>query len=123
MNNSQTTQQQTWETYVSSWKAANSAEMQSIFTNCLAESCQYNDPLTQTNGHAELSGYITSLHQQIPGVHFVTSYFQAHNNRSIAKWEMRMGDGTPLTDGVSYGEYGEDGVLVSMSGFFELPQA
>lgn len=116
-------QQQTWEKYVSAWKVESSAEMQAIFANCLAPTCQYNDPLTQTNGWDELSNYITGLHQQIPGVHFVTHYFQTHNNRSIAKWKMQMGDGTPLTDGVSYGEYDENGLLVSMSGFFEMPQA
>ncbi len=116
------THQVIWEKYAASWKAESSVERQAIFASCLTPTCQYSDPLVQTNGWDELATYMENLQQQVPGVHFVTSYFQSHHDRSIAKWEMRSGDNTPITQGVSYGEFNEDGMLVSMSGFYELPQ-
>ena len=63
------------------------------------------------------------FHQQVPGGHFATTYFLAHHDVSIAKWNMVNGDGTIIGDGVSYGHYNEEGALVAMTGFFEtLPQ-
>ena len=43
----------------------------------------------------------------------------AHNDKSIAKWDMCDGDGKVLMEGISYGEYNESGKLVSMTGFYE----
>lgn len=111
----------TWETYVSSWGVETSNEKRVLFKLCLDPSCKYNDPLIKTQGWDELETYMLDFHQQIPGGHFITTYFLAHSNKSIAKWEMRDGDNNMMGDGISYGEYNEDGKLVLMTGFFETP--
>lgn len=113
----------TWETYVLSWQTARSAEKRALFKQCLDSACRYNDPLITTKGWDELEAYMLDFHRQIPGGHFVTTYFLAHNNKSIARWEMHSGENIMLGDGISYGEYNQDGKLVSMTGFFEPPQA
>lgn len=109
----------TWETYAAAWKAETAAEKQALFERCLDPSCVYTDPLQQTRGWAALIDYMLDFHQQIPGGHFVTRYFLAHHDVSIARWEMRGGDGSPLGDGISYGVYNPQGLLVGMTGFFE----
>lgn len=111
----------TWETYTSSWKAESADNKRAIFEECLDVECIYNDPLIKTIGWDKLVAYMLDFHQQIPGGHFVTNYFLAHNNQSIAKWEMKNGENSVVGEGISYGKYNENGKLVSMTGFFETP--
>lgn len=119
MNN---TFEQTWETYVASWKAETEAEKRPLFQQALAPACNYNDPLANTTGYDELLAYMQQFQQQIPGGHFVTTHFMSHSNKSIATWQMKNGDGMILGDGISYGEYNENGLLTAMTGFFETPE-
>lgn len=110
-----------WERYVAAWKAQNAEEKRRLYATCLSPGCTYTDPLIQTKGWAELEAYMMNFHEQIPGGHFVTEYFLAHHGRSIARWRMVAGDGTPLGEGISYGEYDEHARLTSMTGFFDTP--
>ena len=112
----------TWETYVSTWNVDDAAQKRALFTQCLDPACRYNDPLINTHGWDELETYMLDFHQKIPGGHFVTTYFLAHSNKSIAKWEMRNADNIVLGDGISCGEYHKNGKLIAMTGFFETPQ-
>lgn len=111
----------TWETYASSWNTASEGERRRLFEASLNGSCRYTDPLARTEGWDALADYMRQFQSQIPGGHFVTTYFMAHNGKSIAKWEMRDGADTPLGDGISYGEYDADGKLIAMTGFYETP--
>ena len=114
---------QTWETYVKSWKVETAEEKHALLKQCMSSNNKYNDPVIQTNGQTALTEYMLDFHQQIPGGHFVTTYFLAHSNKSIARWEMRNNEGQKITDGISYAEYNENGKLISETGFFELPAA
>jgi hypothetical protein len=113
--------QTTWEKYVSAWKVTTANEKAAALRTSVAPSCVYKDPSTVASGHEELVAYMLALHQQIPAGHFVTTYFLAHHDASIAKWNMVNGAGEVIGDGVSYGQYNEHGLLVAMTGFFELP--
>ncbi len=113
--------QATWEKYVSAWKAITAKEKSDVLRNSVVAACVYTDPATIARGHEELIAYMLGFHQQVPGGHFVTTYFLAHHNVSIAKWNMVSGDGAVIGDGVSYGQYNEQGELVAMTGFFETP--
>lgn len=110
-----------WDTYTSAWKASGQGAKLAALLASTNSACEYRDPLAHTVGQQALVDYMLSLHNQLPGAHFETTHFQAHHGRSIAKWNMCAGDGTVLSDGVSFGEYGADGLLLSMSGFFETP--
>lgn len=111
----------TWETYVSAWKLLDAKARSGALSTSVAEHAVYRDPLCQAEGHGPLIEYMNGFHEQVPGGHFETTYFQAHHDRSIAKWNMRNGQGLVLGEGVSYGEYDAEGKLVSMIGFFETP--
>jgi hypothetical protein len=116
-----TDKQTTWEKYVSAWKGATAKAKTDALRQSVAATCVYTDPATIANGHEELITYMLAFHQQVPGGHFVTTYFLAHHDVSIAKWNMVSGDGVVIGDGVSYGQYNEQGMLITMTGFFETP--
>lgn len=111
-----------WETYTSAWKAETAAQKHEIFKHCLAPEAVYTDPLALTKGWGELTEYMLEFHQQIAGGHFVTNYFLAHHDKSIAKWDMLTGDGTKVGEGISYGHYNAEGKLTAMTGFYQTPQ-
>jgi hypothetical protein len=110
-----------WETYASAWKAEGAAAKRAVLARSVAANGVYRDPLAECKGHEALIAYMLEFHQQVPGGHFATTYFLAHHGRSIAKWNMLSQDGQKIGDGVSYGEYGPDGQLVAMTGFFDPP--
>lgn len=115
--------QKTWETYTSSWKAKTANAKRALFEKCLDPKNIYTDPLAKATTWDDLIAYMLDFHQQIPGGHFVTTYFQAHNNKSIARWEMKNGDGVIMGDGISYAEYNDEGRITSETGFFESPES
>jgi hypothetical protein len=79
----------------------------------------YKDPITIAAVYEELIDYMLAFHQQVPGGHFVTTYFLAHHDVSVSKWNMVSGDGAIIGEGISYGQYNEQDLLVTMTGFFE----
>jgi len=113
--------QRTWECYVSAWKEATADGKAAALRRSASPACVYQDPLTIASGHDQLIAYMQDLHRQVPGAHFITTWFLAHHDVSIAKWNMASGDGTVIGDGVSYGRYDAHGMLVGMTGFFEAP--
>lgn len=112
---------QTWETYTAAWKPENAPERRSLFEQTLSADCEYRDPLVHAAGWDALDAYMQDFQRQVPGGHFVTTWFLAHHGRSIAKWEMRGADAAVLGHGVSYAEYAGDGKLRAMNGFFDTP--
>jgi len=112
-----------WETYALSWKVKTADEKLAIFEKVLDKNAVYQDPLAKTTSWNELVAYMLEFHKQIPGGHFITTYFQAHSNQSVAKWNMVAGDGTVVGEGISYVTYSDTGKLTSMTGFFDVPAA
>jgi hypothetical protein len=111
----------TWETYAASWKAGTAEEKKALFVESLSPDCVYTDPVTQATGWDELVAYMLDFHRQIPGGHFVTRSFHHHHGFSLAHWDMVTGVGTVVGDGASYARFGDEGKLVAMTGFFEVP--
>jgi hypothetical protein len=112
-----------WDVYSSAWKAQGAAAKKALLARSVVANAVYRDPLAECPGHDALVAYMLEFHKQVPGGHFETTYFLAHHGRSIAKWNMMDGNGKKIGDGVSYGEYGSDGQLVAMTGFFDPPPA
>lgn len=111
----------TWEIYTAAWRPENVAQRRSLFAQALNEDCEYRDPLMHASGWDALEAYVQNFHRQVPSGHFVTTWFVAHHDRSVAKWEMRGADEVVLGHGVSYAEYARDGKLRGMNGFFDTP--
>lgn len=113
----------TWDTYTRSWSETDASKRLKMFERCLSPDCAYTDPLTQVTGYGALSGYISGLQKNIPGVKFVVTDFKNHHDQSLAHWNMTDAKGNILSQGASYGRYGADGRLMQMTGFFEPPKA
>lgn len=113
--------QNIWETYTQSWSEIDASKRLQLFEQSLNPDCVYTDPLIQTTGYDQLSGYMAELHKNVPGVRFVTTDFKSHHDHSLTHWNMVDGNGNILSQGASYGLYGADGRLLQMTGFFELP--
>src|SRR5690349_21147988 len=112
---------QTWETYAGAWKATTREAKRAALLASVDSACIYRDPLTRADGHDALIEAMVAFHGQVPGGWSETTYFLAHHERSISKWKMRSATGEVLGEGMSYGEYDENGKLVAMTGFFDLP--
>lgn len=113
---------ETWETYQASWKVEKADEKIAVFEKVLAKDAIYQDPFTKTKSWDDLLAYMLDFHKQVPGGHFITTFFQEHNNQSVAKWDMALADGTIVNEGISYCTYNDDGKLTSMTGFFTIPE-
>lgn len=113
--------QATWEKYVSAWKEDSASRKAALLADCAAPGCVYQDPLAVAHGHESLVGYMLDFQRQVPGGHFVTTAFRSHHDASLAQWDMVGGDGTVLGHGTSVGRYDERGLLVAMTGFFDVP--
>lgn len=118
----QTSKRTIWESYARAWKEESAEAKTASLQHSVAPDCLYTDPLAIARGHDELVRYMLEFHKQVPGGHFITKFFLEHHGVSIAQWNMAAGDGTLIGEGISYGEYREDGRLVAMTGFFEVPQ-
>ncbi|MEE9413935.1 MAG: nuclear transport factor 2 family protein [Acidimicrobiales bacterium] len=106
-----------WETYTSSWTAGSTAERLATYASCLSSDVSYTDPNVAANGYDELAQYMAGFQQQLPGGGFVTKDFSDHHDVAIINWDMVDAAGNVLSPGTSFG--GDDGLLKSMTGFFE----
>ncbi len=115
--------QATWETYTQSWSETDAKAQQQLFEQSLSPDCVYTDPMLQTTGYAQLAGYMAGLQKDLPGARFVTTRFVSHHDRSLAHWNMLDGNGNTVAPGISVGQYGADGRLKQMTGFYEPAKA
>ena len=108
-----------WERYVDSWRAESSLEKRRLLAGVVSSACVYRDPLTEAEGWDALIAHMEAFQRQIPGAYFVTQSFMTHHGRSVAHWHMLGPAGNKLGEGTSFGEYGANGELTGMTGFFE----
>lgn len=48
---------------------------------------------------------------------YATTEFSEHHDAALVRWDMVDADGTAVSPGASFGTFGEDGRLTSMTGF------
>lgn len=119
--NSDTTLRSQWEAYGDLWTVTDEVNRQSASDGVLDLECTYTDPNVHAAGVTAIMEYMTGFQQTMPGGHFVTRLFVEHHGRSLAHWDMTLGDGTVVGTGASFATYGSDGKLTSMTGFFDAP--
>lgn len=111
----------TWEAYAAAWRTTNPAERAQLFESALQSDCTYTDPTIQAHGWDALVAYMDQFQQMLPGGGFETKAFRAHHDRCHVEWVMVTADGSVAGVGNSFGTFGPDGRLTSMTGFFETP--
>ena len=108
----------TWEVYTGSWSETDAGARQKIFEQCLNPDCDYSDTHVHVNGHDQLAAYMTEFQKNVPGGRFVTTEFAEHHGRSLAHWNLVVGEDKVVGKGASFGQYHADGRLKQMTGFF-----
>lgn len=107
-----------WEVYTGSWSETDAAARQKIFEQCLNPDCDYSDTHVHVNGHDQLAAYMVEFQKNVPGGRFVTTEFAEHHGRSLAHWNLVVGEDKVVGKGASFGQYHADGRLKQMTGFF-----
>lgn len=112
----------TFETYQSAWKHGTPpAERQRLLDTSVAPDCVYQDPGTECHGHAELTAKIEDANRKGPGASFRNDRFLEHHGKAVIQWTMFDGAGEEYAKGASYVQFGADGRLTHMTGFYDPP--
>ena len=116
------THRETWQTYMSLWGPLSTAERQAGVQEALHPNCEYRDPRTTTTGIDDLVTYMEHYQQEFPGSTIEMRYFLSHNDRCTVRWEIEDPERNVVMDGTSYGEFDPEGKIVTMCGFYEMPE-
>ena len=72
-------------------------------------------------GHAELTAKIEDANRKGPGATFRNDGFFTHHDKAVVNWTMFDGAGEEYAKGASYVQFGADGRLTQMTGFYDPP--
>ena len=108
----------TWTTYQKAWSDVSTAKRQNLLRRSVADAGTYTDPLVHCTGHAELLAYIEQFRASMPGASFRNHQFMEHHAQSLAAWTLYDAQGAEIQPGTSYAQFGEDGRLTHIIGFF-----
>ncbi len=112
----------TFETYQSAWAIGVSPdERQRLLRKSVAEDSLYQDPGTTCHGHGELTAKIEDANRKGPGATFRNDSFLTHHDKAVVTWTMFDGAGEEYAKGASYVQFGADGRLTHMTGFYDPP--
>jgi len=112
----------TFETCQSAWRIeVSSAERQRLLRDSVAEDCRYQDPGTECHGLGELTAKIEDANARSPGATFRNDRFFEHHDKAVVEWTMLDGAGDEFARGASYVQFGLDGRLATMTGFYDPP--
>ncbi|MDR9779939.1 nuclear transport factor 2 family protein [Rhizobium redzepovicii] len=106
-----------WDRYAAIWSLDADAR-ESEMSACLADDVTYCDPNGAIAGRARLSAYMAGFKESMPAGRFIILSVLHHNERSLARWELRHDDETVLQTGTSFAAM-SDGRLSAITGFFD----
>ncbi len=112
----------TFEIYQSAWRLGVSPdERQRLLRLSVAEDCVYQDPGIECHGYAELTAKIEDANKKGPGASFRNDSFFEHHDKGIVNWTMFDDAGDEYGRGASFLQFGADGRLTHMTGFYDPP--
>lgn len=111
----------TWSTYQAAWADTQPAERLRLLEESLAEGCVYADPNGVWEGREAIVGKIEQFRSDMPGTVFRNHSFLFHHGWSLAHWTLYDAGGDAMVPGASAAEYGPDGRITRVTGFFPAP--
>ena len=111
----------TWKRYQAAWSNISSEERKTLLSGSVAADAVYSDPTNVCHGLQELIAKIEQSQQKTPGAVFENTKFLTHHQQGLSNWTMRNKEGAALATGSSYARFNAEGMLIQMTGFFELP--
>ena len=111
----------TWKRYQAAWSAIGAAERKELLQGSVAADALYTDPTSECHGLQELTAKIEQSQEKTPGASFENTKFLSHHQQGLSSWTMRNSEGATVATGNSYARFNAEGLLIQMTGFFELP--
>jgi hypothetical protein len=109
----------TVDAYLSMWNEPDGERRAAIIRDAWADGARYVDPMLEAHGHSELRAIVDAVQAQFPGQTFRrTTSIDAHHDQVRFGWELVAADGAITVAGIDVGTIGDDGRLVSVTGFF-----
>lgn len=104
--------------YIAAWSEPDSAARQRLLDRVWAEHGAYADPTVELTGRAALNAHIGGFLHSQPGARFtLTAPPDFHHTHTRFYWTLHFAHGAAVP-GMDYGEFGPDGKLVKIVGFF-----
>ncbi len=110
-----------WTAYQAAWADTTSAERARLLDESLADGCIYADPNGEWEGKAAIVRKIEQFRCEMPDTVFRNHAYLAHHAWSLAHWTLYDAGGEAMIPGASVAEYGPDGRIVRVTGFFPAP--
>jgi len=108
--------------YVAAWSETDEGKRRALLEKSWAENGTYADPTVEVVGREALIQHIGGIHRQFPDCRIIlTSRVDEHHSRIRFTWAMVNPKGTRVSEGIDFGEIGDDGRLIRITGFFGLP--
>ena len=108
-----------WNTYQSAWAPIGEEERRALLAESVADDVVYIDPASKVDGVEALAARIAESQEQFPKSRFRNDSFLEHHHQGLFQWTMLNGVGEEAVKGTSFARFGQDGRLVSATGFFE----
>jgi hypothetical protein len=105
--------------YCKAWDEPNTARREALLHQALQENAAYTDPTVHVAGIAALSLHIGTVLGRYPGSKIARlGALDGHHEVGRFSWRKVLADGTALPEGVDFVEFGNDGRLTRIVGFF-----
>ena len=111
----------TWKRYQAAWSDISAAERKELLEGSVSAHAVYTDPTGECHGLQELIAKIEQSQQKTPGAFFENTKFLSHHQQGLSSWTMRNSERATIATGNSYARFNQEGLLIQMTGFFELP--
>jgi SnoaL-like protein len=114
------------ERYLAIWNETNAEARRAAVVDFWTEDGRYVDPLSDVEGHEQISALIGGVQHQVPGHVFrlVDGAVDAHHNVARFQWELvPTGGGEALAIGFDVAVTAEDGRVESVLGFLDKAPA
>ena len=108
----------TWATYQAAWADMTPAERARLLSESVTDGCVYADPTGVWEGKAAITDKIEQSRSDMPDTVFRNHTYLFHHGWSLAHWTLFDAAGEAMVPGASVAEYGPDGRIVRVTGFF-----
>ncbi|MGC4104741.1 MAG: nuclear transport factor 2 family protein [Thermomicrobiales bacterium] len=112
------------ERYLASWNEPDRDARDALIAATWSADGVYADPLFEASGRLGIGEMIAGFQETYPDHLFTrVGEVEEHHGRLRFRWQLADADGNPQLAGTDFGMLGADGLLVSITGFFDTNPA
>lgn len=113
------------EGYLEMWNTADAAARSAVAARVLERDATYVDPLVSVSGIAEITGTVSAVQQQFPGMRFrLLGDVDSHHNVARFWWQLGTDETPDLVVGFDVAVISNSGRFAAVAGFLDkVPSA